>query len=276
MGDVCHEPPILRLGRLQSTDRLCQRRGHAIEPLRPRPELVVGGDRDAGRQIAALDAFGGPARRLDRGEDATRHAPRDEERDEHKEERTHAQGQAQLLKGPFQGGRVANEVEVRPGRSHPTTDDHTGPTAYRRPGVGQSPVGDLRLEIGRQRIDGGLGLTECAVRDRGTPVAQIHDGLDTAGLEGLQEQAVGDVVARGARRQAGTRDEHGQIEAGLVGGRVEGLLVERAIQEQVRADTQQPGGQGHQGDEGDGQAYADAMCGHHRLSARPCSRRPAR
>ena len=73
--DIGDEAPVLGLGRLEPADRLGQRLGHPVEALRPRPELVVRGDRHARRQVAALDPLGGPAGGLDRGEDAAGDRP---------------------------------------------------------------------------------------------------------------------------------------------------------------------------------------------------------
>ena len=79
VGDIGDEAPVLGLGRLQPPDRVAERLGHPVEPLGPRPELVVRGDRHARRQVAAFDPLGGPAGRLDRGEDAASDDPRDEQ-----------------------------------------------------------------------------------------------------------------------------------------------------------------------------------------------------
>ena len=93
---------------------------------------------------------------------------------------------------------------------------------------------------------------------------EVDDGLDPALLEGLQQEAVGDVVPRRLRREPGAGDGHCQVEAGLGLGDVEQLLVQRPVHEEVRPDAEQDRGRRHEGDEGQGQASANPVQAMHR------------
>ena len=103
--DVGDEPAVLRLGRLEPADGLGQRLGHPVEPLRPRPELVVRGDRHARGQVAVLEALGGPAGGLDRRQDAARDGLGDEQRDEDQRDRADGQGEPELAERLVDRGR---------------------------------------------------------------------------------------------------------------------------------------------------------------------------
>ena len=64
--------------------------------------------------------------------------------------------------------------------------------------------------------------------------------------------------------QAGVRDRDRQVEPGLVRGDVQELLVQRSIDEDVRADAQQDGRRRHEGDEREGEAGPDPAQPMHR------------
>ena len=138
-----------------------------------------------------------------------------------------------------------------------------------RPGVGELAGSHAGPEIGRER---GHGAGQLEARDDRVAVAEVDDGADIAAQpEGVHERDR--VIARRVGRQS-ARDEHGEVEPGLRRRILEQPLVERGVDEQVRADAEDRGGQPDQGDQRDDEAAADAAQDH--LSGRPCSRPRAR
>ena len=79
----------------------------------------------------------------------------------------------------------------------------------------------------------------------------------------------------GAAGQAGVRDRDGQVEAGLVRGDVEELLVQRRSTKTYEPTPSRIGGRRHEGDERDGEPGSDPAQPCIGLSERPCSPRRA-
>ena len=125
--DVGDESTVLGFGRLEPPDGLGERLGHPVEALRPRPELVVRGDRHARGQVAVLDRLGGPAGGLDRRQDPAGDGPGDEERDEDERDRAHGQGRPELAERLVDGGHVVDEVEGGSRAADPAADDEARP-----------------------------------------------------------------------------------------------------------------------------------------------------
>ena len=193
-----------------------------------------------------------------------------------RQERPDDQGQPKLLEGAFDGRGVMDQVDVRAGWLGLPAHDEARLAADRRPRIGELTAGDLAGQVGRQRVEHGLRLAEGIVRDGRALLPEVDDGLDAPPLERLQQEAVGDVVRSRLGREAGIGDRHGQVVPSLGRGRVEELLMERPVHEDVGPDTQQDRRQRDERDEGDRQASPDAMHQVRRLSGRPCSRRPGR
>ena len=135
--DVGDEPAVLRLGRLEPADRLGECLGHPVEPLGPRPELVVRGDRHARGQVAVLDAPRRPGWRPRPARGPAGDGLRDEERDEDERDRADGQGHPELAERLVDRGHVVDEVERRSGATDPAADDEARPAGERRPGVGE-------------------------------------------------------------------------------------------------------------------------------------------
>ena len=210
--DVGHEAPVLGLGGLEPGDRVGQRLGHPVEAVRPRPELVVRGDRHAGRQVAALDPLRSPAGGLDRGQDAAGDDPRDEQGDHDEDERPDHERQSELRECLLELGRVVDEVERRPSGTDPATDHEARLAGDRRPGVGQLARRDAVAQVGRERRERRL---EPLARDGHAVRSEVDDRVDAALVERVEQAAVGDVVLGRARRQVGGRDDDRQVEARL-------------------------------------------------------------
>ena len=162
--------------------------GHPVEPLGPRPELVVRGDRHARGQVAALDPLRGPAGGLDRGEDAAGDDPGDEQRERGSGPAARRSSASRSWPSAISSAvDVVDEVERRP----------AAPTAgHRRPGCGCS----------RDRRPGVGELAGVDPRDAGPPgasaerarelrrsrrprlaAADVDDRLDAALAEGLAQ-----------------------------------------------------------------------------------------
>ena len=166
--DVRHEPAVLGLGGLEPPDRLGQRGGHPVEPLRPRPELIVRGDRDPRRQVAASMRS---AARLAASTGAS--TPRATLRATTSATRMSAtvptiRASRSWSSVDWSVARVVDEVHGGPARRSRSTDDEARLAADRRPGVGQLAGGDRCREVGRQRVHHHLGFAERAVGDRCT------------------------------------------------------------------------------------------------------------
>ena len=113
VADVGDEPPVLGLGGLEAEDRLLERVDHLVELLGPRAELVVGGHRDAGRQVAARDPLGGPGGLVDRGQDAAGDEPGGDHADDHDGDRAGDQREPQLAERLVDRALVADEPDRR-------------------------------------------------------------------------------------------------------------------------------------------------------------------
>ena len=129
VGHVRDEPPVLGLGGLEPADRVGQGVGHPVEPLGPRAELVVRGDRHPRRQVAAFDPLGGAAGRLDRRQDAAGDAPAP--RAGRRGSRTivpTTSASPQLGERLFERRHVVDEVVGRPAARRPAADDQARTT----------------------------------------------------------------------------------------------------------------------------------------------------
>ena len=202
--DVGDEAPVLGFGRLEPADGLGQRLGHPVEAVRPRPELVVRGDRHARRQVAVLDRLGGTAGGLDRGQDPARDGPGHEQGDEDQRDGADGEGRPELAERLVDGGHVVDEVEGRPRAADAAADDEARPPGDLGPGVGELAGVDALREVGGKRAD---RADEVGPRDDRLAVADVDDGVDAALQEGLPEAAVDDrrrASARPAVRGSGT------------------------------------------------------------------------
>ena len=149
-----------------------------------------------------------------------------------------------------------------PGRSPPTIS--FGCPDERRPLEGDLVAADGGDELRAQ--DTGEGLID---------VPEICHQVDVPALERVLEPTGSECLAR--RLGQGRRDEHGQVEPGLSRCVCLDAIVQRRIDEDVRRDAEDGGGQDDEGNEREGQPGPDTA--HHLrrpLSGRPCSRRPAR
>ena len=237
MRDIGDEPPVPRLGLLQPADRVLESGGHPVEPLRPHPELVVGGHGHPRREVAALDPFGGPRGSLDGRQHAAGDPSCGDERDEGKDERAATEPESQQAEGGLEPAHVLDEVEPGVAAGQHAADDELGLTR-RASSTGsaisfRSDRGDelRRQEAGERRLD----------------VTEVGDEVDVPAQERLRQAARVERRTRGFGKRR--RDPDGQVEAGLRHGIVLDPVVQRDVDEDVRADAEHGCRQDDEGDD---------------------------
>ena len=119
---------VAGLGSLEAVDRVGQGGRHPVEALGPDAELVVRGDRHAGRQVAPLDPLCGATGRLDRRQDTAGDDPRHEQGEQDEDDRPDDERRPQLgerlLERRARRGRSSRPVRRRRrGRRRPGSDD---------------------------------------------------------------------------------------------------------------------------------------------------------
>ena len=223
---VGHEPAVLVLGRLEPPDRVREDAGHPVEPLGPGPELVARRDGHPRRQVAALDPFRDPTGLLDRRQDAARDEPR-----RRPARRAAARGAPsdRARRSWSMASRtpadVADEVERRPALGRATTDDERGHPADVEPAHRQLATVDLRAHVRREPLEQAGQVAASTGTD-----ARPGRGRRTVSTSPRRNVSARPLRAMSSRRRpvraAGGPGRHGQVEAGLVGGRLEDLVVQ--------------------------------------------------
>ena len=130
-----------------------ERVGHPVEPVGPRPELVVRCHRHPRKQVATFDPFCGPARLLDRGEDAARQRSGGDQGDEDEHRGAGEHHDAKLLDRLRDLRDVPNEVDGQVAARGEPADDQRGGATDVDPRIRKLASSDARRNIGRQSLE---------------------------------------------------------------------------------------------------------------------------